>query len=66
MRRANAIAYQPNHVELPARDADKSRPTSRPSLLTPARRAGIDALEREFSELLAAYQSRRTAPTAAA
>ncbi len=59
MRRANAIAYRTEEVEL------RARSESRPSLMTPARRAGLKALEREFSELLSAYESRR-AQTAAA
>jgi hypothetical protein len=61
MRRANVIAYQTNEVDVRARSESENRS----SLLTPARRAGLEALEREFSELLAAYQS-RTAQTAAA
>jgi len=34
--------------------------------MTPARRAGLDALEREFSELLVAYQRQLDARSAAA
>jgi hypothetical protein len=57
MQRANATALhvdeRPRHV----------KPTSQ---MTPARRAGLDALEREFSELLVAYQRQLDVQSAAA
>ena len=54
MQRANAVAVS------------RPRPIENRSLMTPARRAGLEALEREFSELLAAYQSQAETPSAAA
>jgi hypothetical protein len=57
MQRANPVA-------LTVMD-ERPRKTETPGLLTPARRAGLEALEREFSELLSVYRN-QSAPSAAA
>ena len=48
MMRANAVAIRPNKVEVRAQD-DAETPQS---LMTPARAAALDALERELAEFL--------------
>ena len=55
MQRANAIAV-----------CVDERPRSEITLMTPARRAGLEALEREFSDLLAVYHQRQAAAQSAA
>jgi hypothetical protein len=50
MTRANAVAYRPTEVDVRTRKENENRP----SLMTPARRAGLDALERELNEFLTA------------
>jgi len=57
MQRANATALKFD---------ERLRTSEKSSLLTPARQAGLDALEREFSELLAAYRGQRAQPDVAA
>jgi hypothetical protein len=59
MQRANAVALQ----FVDERQRDNEQPTG---LMTPARWAGLEALEREFSDLLATYQSQVANQTAAA
>ena len=61
MQRANAVALQV--VDERQRDNESATPAS---LMTPARRAGLEALEREFSDLLSAYQNQHSDQTAAA
>ncbi len=57
MQRTNAVAIQ---VDERPRQSDKN------SLMTAARRAGLDALEREFSELLNACREPLARPDVAA
>ena len=57
MQRANAIAVKAD---------ERPRTSEKSHLMTPARRAGLDALERELSELLAASQGRAAQPDVAA
>ena len=52
--RADALKYRFEGPVENKRNQDKAKP----SLMTPARRAALDALEREFNELLKA-QSRQ-------
>jgi hypothetical protein len=57
MQRTNAVAIQ---VDERPRQSDKN------SLMTAARRAGLDALEREFTELLNACREPLARPDVAA
>ena len=52
--RAEAIDYR--YVESEQRKIAEREPTE--GLMTPARRAGLDALEREFQEFLRSPQAR--------
>jgi hypothetical protein len=56
MQRANAVALQDCAVDERQHDNEQQA-----SLMTPARRAGLDALEREFNELLTACRSQPAA-----
>jgi hypothetical protein len=53
MRRANAIAYRSSEMDVRAPNQNEIKA----SLMTPERRAGLEALEREFSDLLIAQVS---------
>jgi hypothetical protein len=57
MQRANAVALRVD---------ERPRQTSSATMMTPARRAGLEALEREFSDLLTAYQRQLDAQSQAA
>lgn len=58
MQRSNAVA-----IRVDERSRNNDADTA--GMLTPARRAGLEALERELSDLLNAYQNRHGAAAAA-